>query len=201
MAPARLANAKLGQGWSNVAQGSGYHQLFGDASYVKDGSDPQLLSLLQEALAQSPELQGTSLAAAVQRGKVGPDDVKELQQFLQSKGISCGSTGVDGKYGPRTHGALESFLRGEGKGPCEPGGTPASPAAMAEGPSAPMRGGLARRGRPAPAGTPSPAQPQAPGGTPAAAQPQPPGELLRPLARPRDCVRRPSPREPQGTPA
>lgn len=185
--PSRLANTRLGQNWSGVAQGSNYRSLFGDASYVKDGSDPQLLSLLQEALAASPELQGTSLAAAVQRGKVGPDDMKVLQGFLQSKGLSVGATGVDGKFGPRTHGALEAFLRGDARnaaggnaagaapgaaagaaGVSTPTGTGGALAAAGQTTAAPAptQGGLARRGRPAPAETGQPAAP------PAAAPPQ-----------------------------
>lgn len=124
---ASLANARLGGAWSGVGSVSSYGQLFGDASYVKNGSDPQLLQLLQQALERAPELQGTALAQHVQSGHVGEQDVQILQNFLQSKGYSVGSTGVDGKYGPRTHHALEGFL--EGKPPDSARGATTAPAA------------------------------------------------------------------------
>jgi hypothetical protein len=108
--PSVVSNQNLSQAWGDYAGAPDYKQLFGSASYVKNGSDPQLLSMLQAALQKAPELRGSSLEAHVQAGKVGPDDMKELQQFLESKGLSVGSTGVDGKYGPNTHGALQSFL-------------------------------------------------------------------------------------------
>ena len=39
------------------------------------------------------------------------DAVKELQSALQSAGYSVGSTGVDGKYGPRTARAVKAFKK------------------------------------------------------------------------------------------
>ncbi|MBM3462144.1 MAG: peptidoglycan-binding protein [Armatimonadetes bacterium] len=107
-----VANTRLGQGWEQVASSSDYGQIFGDQSYVKNGADPQLLSLLQQAVDKAPELQGTQLAANVKSGRVGPEDVKQLQNFLQAKGYSVGAPGVDGKYGPLTHRALDGFLNG-----------------------------------------------------------------------------------------
>jgi hypothetical protein len=109
----RLANAKLGQSWSDISSGDSYKAMFGNQPYVKDGSDPQLLSLLQQALQKAPELQSTPLAEHVAAGKVGPEDIKSLQSFLQSKGYSVGPPGVDGKFGPLTDKALEHFLHGD----------------------------------------------------------------------------------------
>jgi hypothetical protein len=81
--------------------------------YVKDGSDPQLLSILRQAIHKAPELQGTPLGEHLKAGHVGPEDIKILQRFLESKKYSVGSTGVDGLYGPRTNTALEAFLSGK----------------------------------------------------------------------------------------
>lgn len=110
----RIANVRLGDSWHHVASGSDYGRIFGNQSYVKDLGDPQMLSLIQEVLAKAPELQGTSLATNAQQGRVTKEDIQTLQKFLESKGCSVGSTGVDGKYGPRTHKALEGFLSGRG---------------------------------------------------------------------------------------
>ena len=123
---ARVANSQLHTAWHDVASDSSYAKLFGHQSYVKNGSDKQLLGLLQDALEKAPELQGTALAQHVRTGKVGPDDIKTLQQFLQSKGYSVGKPGVDGKYGPLTHSALEHFLNGD---PPDLKNAPASPQA------------------------------------------------------------------------
>jgi peptidoglycan hydrolase-like protein with peptidoglycan-binding domain len=108
-----VANSRLHEVWHGTASGSSYPQLFGQQSYVKDGSDPQLLSLLSEAVSKAPELQGTALGQHVAMGKVGPEDIQILQSFLESKGYSVGGPGVDGKYGPLTHSALERFLDGQ----------------------------------------------------------------------------------------
>ena len=105
-----VANSRLHDVWHGTASGSSYASVFGNQSYVKDGTDPQLLSMLQQALTKAPELQSTALGQHVAMGKVGPEDIQILQDFLQSKGISVGSPGVDGKYGPLTHAALERFL-------------------------------------------------------------------------------------------
>ncbi|MDQ7826836.1 MAG: peptidoglycan-binding domain-containing protein [Candidatus Eremiobacteraeota bacterium] len=81
-------------------------------SFIRDGSDPELLGLIQQLLERAPELQGSSLASNAKSGRVSASDIKELQSFLESKGYSVGSTGIDGLYGPRTHHAMEGFLTG-----------------------------------------------------------------------------------------
>ena len=87
-----------------------YRERFGRKSYVKDGADRHLLALARAAVARAPELARTNLGLALGEGVLGPDDIKTLQQFLEGKGFSVGVTGVDGKYGPRTHRALAAFL-------------------------------------------------------------------------------------------
>lgn len=87
-------------------------QALSKESYVKDGSDPQMLEAIRMVLDNAPELQGTELAAHVQSGHVERNDIQALQRFLESKGYSVGSTGVDGLYGPRTDHALRGFLSG-----------------------------------------------------------------------------------------
>ena len=109
----RLANARLGDGWSEMSGTNSYQAMFGNQGYVKDGSDPELLSMLQSALSKAPELASTNLGQHVSMGKVGPEDIQTLQGFLEKKGFSVGSPGVDGKYGPLTHKALERFLNDE----------------------------------------------------------------------------------------
>lgn len=87
-------------------------QALSKESYVKDGSDPQMLEAIRMVLDNAPELQGTELAAHVQGGQVERNDIQMLQRFLESKGYSVGSTGIDGLYGPRTDHALRGFLSG-----------------------------------------------------------------------------------------
>lgn len=89
-----------------------YRERFGHRGYVKDGADPALLELARAAVAKAPELARTPLGQAIADGRLSPDDVKTLQQFLEARGFSVGDTGVDGKYGPRTHRALAAFLEG-----------------------------------------------------------------------------------------
>ncbi|MHC9542298.1 MAG: peptidoglycan-binding protein [Vulcanimicrobiota bacterium] len=87
-------------------------QALSKESYVKDGSDPQMLEAIRMVLDNAPELQGTELAAHVQGGQVEQSDIQMLQRFLESKGYSVGSTGIDGLYGPRTDHALRGFISG-----------------------------------------------------------------------------------------
>lgn len=87
-------------------------QALSKESYVKDGSDPQMLEAIRMVLDNAPELQGTELAAHVQGGQVERNDIQMLQRFLESKGYSVGSTGIDGLYGPRTDHALRGFISG-----------------------------------------------------------------------------------------
>jgi hypothetical protein len=61
---------------------------------------------------RNPALKDSDLAKHVKDGKMGPEDVKALQQELQAKGFDVGTTGVDGKYGPKTHDALQKYLGG-----------------------------------------------------------------------------------------
>lgn len=55
------------------------------------------------------------MSAGLQAGPPYPpeqtDAVKQLQKALQSAGYSVGSTGVDGKYGPRTAKAVNAFKK------------------------------------------------------------------------------------------
>lgn len=83
--------------------------------YVRDGVDPQLLATLKAAVEADPELQSSPLAKSVSSGRVTPDDIKQLQSHLQKKGFDVGSTGVDGKFGYRTNGALQRMLSAAGK--------------------------------------------------------------------------------------
>lgn len=89
-----------------------YHATFGKESYVKDGRNPAFLKLMSRAIAADPQLAKGPLGQGVQRGDVGPQEVRALQHYLQSKGFSVGHTGVDGKFGPNTHAALAAWLKG-----------------------------------------------------------------------------------------
>ncbi len=89
-----------------------YRERFGRQGYVKNGADPALLELARAAVARAPELARTPLGQAIADGRLEPDDVKGLQRFLEARGFNVGDTGVDGKYGPRTHRALTAFLEG-----------------------------------------------------------------------------------------
>ncbi len=64
---------------------------------------------------QEPNSSVNDLAAGLQAGPPYPpedmDAVKKLQSALQSAGYSVGSTGVDGKYGPRTARAVKAFKK------------------------------------------------------------------------------------------
>ena len=64
---------------------------------------------------QEPNRSVNDLAANLQAGPPYPpeqiDAVKQLQKALQSAGYSVGSTGVDGKYGPRTARAVKAFKK------------------------------------------------------------------------------------------
>ena len=64
---------------------------------------------------QEPNRSVNDLAAGLQAGPPYPpeqkDAVKQLQKALQSAGYSVGSTGVDGKYGPRTARAVKAFKK------------------------------------------------------------------------------------------
>lgn len=103
-----------------AAAPASYDQLFGQRSYVKEGTDAQLVALVRQAVAQSPELANGPLAAAATAGTVGPHEVRALQQHLESKGYSVGRTGVDGKYGPLTHQAMSDFLAGKPPAAAQP---------------------------------------------------------------------------------
>ena len=64
---------------------------------------------------QEPNRSVNDLAAGLQSGPPYPpeqkDAVKQLQKALQSAGYSVGSTGTDGKYGPRTARAVKAFKK------------------------------------------------------------------------------------------
>jgi flagellum-specific peptidoglycan hydrolase FlgJ len=101
----------------------GYQETFGNQSYVKDGSNKDLLGLAQKVVDKNPALKDSPLAQHIKGGQLGPEDVKALQGELQSKGFDVGKTGVDGKYGPNTHAALQQLVGGE---------KPATPAAPSQ---------------------------------------------------------------------
>jgi len=67
---------------------------------------------------QEPNKSANDLASGLQAGPPYPQEdiaaVKELQKALQSAGYSVGSTGVDGKYGPRTARAIAGFKKDYG---------------------------------------------------------------------------------------
>jgi peptidoglycan hydrolase-like protein with peptidoglycan-binding domain len=64
---------------------------------------------------QEPNKSVDDMSAGLQAGPPYPpeqtDAVKQLQKALQSAGYSVGSTGVDGKYGPRTARAVKAFKK------------------------------------------------------------------------------------------
>jgi peptidoglycan hydrolase-like protein with peptidoglycan-binding domain len=64
---------------------------------------------------QEPNKSINDMSAGLQAGPPYPpeqtDAVKQLQKALQSAGYSVGSTGVDGKYGPRTAKAVNAFKK------------------------------------------------------------------------------------------
>lgn len=102
-----------GQPGAAVAPVPPYDKTFGQAGYVKDGADANLLGLARRVAATSPELANGPFGQSAKNGVLSRDDVKTLQRHLESKGYSVGDTGVDGKYGPRTHRALAAFLAGD----------------------------------------------------------------------------------------
>jgi peptidoglycan hydrolase-like protein with peptidoglycan-binding domain len=70
---------------------------------------------LRELFSDSNDTQIAKISGGLQMGPPYPpedmDAVKELQTALQSAGYSVGSTGVDGKYGPRTARAVKAFKK------------------------------------------------------------------------------------------
>jgi hypothetical protein len=98
----------------------GYQETFGNQSYVKDGGNKDMIALAQKVVDRNPALKDSPLAQHLKDGKMGPEDVKALQSELQSKGFDVGKTGVDGKYGPNTHAALQKLLAGEKPGASTP---------------------------------------------------------------------------------
>lgn len=90
-----------------------YERLFGEQGYVKDAADKDLLRLASRVIDSAPRLRNAPLGRAIAAGDVSADTVMRLQRFLESRGFDVGSTGVDGKYGPRTHRALSGFLNSQ----------------------------------------------------------------------------------------
>ena len=70
---------------------------------------------LRELFSDSDDTQIAKISSGLQMGPPYPpedmDAVKKLQSALQSVGYSVGSTGVDGKYGPRTARAVKAFKK------------------------------------------------------------------------------------------
>ncbi|MDB5095944.1 MAG: hypothetical protein JWM80_365 [Cyanobacteria bacterium RYN_339] len=83
---------------------------FGNQSYLQDGSNPTLLTLVGAVVDRAPQLANSPLAQHVAAGHLGPDDIKQLQAYLSAQGHPCGPTGADGKYGPNTHAALMGLI-------------------------------------------------------------------------------------------
>jgi hypothetical protein len=153
-----------------TAQASGakavFEEAFGHQPYVQNGSDSTLLSLVGAVVDHAPQLANTLLAQHVHTGHLSPDDIKQLQTFLVAQGHPCGPTGVDGKYGPNTHAALQAMVN------AMPGPTPPAPGPAPYPAPAP---------KPGPAPAPNPAPVPAPGPMPAP-QPAPPAGPAATLA-------------------
>ena len=70
---------------------------------------------LRELFSDDTNTQVDKISSELQMGPPYPpedmDAVKELQKTLQSAGYSVGSTGADGKYGPRTARAVKAFKK------------------------------------------------------------------------------------------
>ena len=70
---------------------------------------------LRELFSDDTNTQVDKISSGLQMGPPYPpedmDAVKELQKTLQSAGYSVGSTGADGKYGPRTARAVKAFKK------------------------------------------------------------------------------------------
>ena len=98
---------------ANAQPVAAFETVFGEKSYVKDGADAELLGLARRAMRAAPELAAGRLADGTAAGSLGPESVKAMQKMLEDRGYPVGDTGVDGKYGPRTHRALRAFLNGE----------------------------------------------------------------------------------------
>lgn len=88
-----------------------YSKLHGAQGYVKDLADSKLVATARHVVAASPELKDSQLARNAALGTLSRADVRSLQQYLKNKGHGVGATGVDGKYGPRTHAALQGYLK------------------------------------------------------------------------------------------
>lgn len=162
---ARVApgSAVPGQPSGGAAQPQGpvgsYADSFGHQSYVKDGSNAAMLGLMSRAVAAHPELARGPLGQGVSQGHVGPQQVKALQSFLQSKGYSVGRKGVDGKFGPDTHAALAGMLNGQPptSPPSTPGAAPSAgprPASLQANGTTGARGEV-KNGPPVPNATPN----------------------------------------------
>ena len=106
---ARMANHQLFESWKGTAEGDSYHMLFGNQGYVQDLQDETLRGLLMEL----PDDACPGLKEKAQQGKLKESDIRDLQNYLVSKGYDVGPTGADGKYGPNTHRALEKMLNGQ----------------------------------------------------------------------------------------
>lgn len=91
-----------------------YKTQFGNARYVKNGNDPKMRGNIGRVVADAPELKDTPLAKNLREGKpLTPENIKTYQRHLQSKGNSVGRHGVDGKYGPDTHGATQTRVKAQ----------------------------------------------------------------------------------------
>jgi peptidoglycan hydrolase-like protein with peptidoglycan-binding domain len=62
-------------------------------------------------IVETPEEKSTGLEAGPPYPPEAVPEVKKLQARLQELGYSVGSTGVDGKYGPRTTAAVRAFKK------------------------------------------------------------------------------------------
>lgn len=112
-----MISHKLNDNWKSMAAGDSYKLHFGKQPYVKDLKDENLRGELMEI----PEEACPGLQEKAKAGTLKPEDIKNLQSMLQSKGYDLGPGGVDGKFGPCTHKALEKFLNGEAPDKAAPG--------------------------------------------------------------------------------
>ena len=135
--PSKVANLKLGENWKSLTAGDPFSAHFAGQSYVKDLKDKNLRGILGEL----PDSAVPGLKDKAQAGQLQEGDIKQLQAMLVQKGYDVGSTGTDGKFGPKTHEALQHFLKGDAPSKTAPPTGAARPSPREDGqPSQPGTG-------------------------------------------------------------
>lgn len=93
----------------NKAVRPDYAQQWGEQPYVQNLQDSKLRVMLSKAtLGGDERLFNVSRKASM--SMLEPADIKELQTVLMARGLDLGPAGVDGKFGPATHRALQQHL-------------------------------------------------------------------------------------------